>query len=93
MGIQGRYQEAEYCRRYCRFNSLDNIFLFGFFAIRYVANPWANPWAGAADQRYIVPYIIGLPFSYILPWGFIKLIKWILDGFRQKEDIKEKNGE
>ena len=65
------------------------FFLFGFFAIRYVANPWANPWAGAADQRYIVPYIIGLPFSYILPWGFIKLIKWILDGFRQKEDIKE----
>lgn len=34
-------------------------------------------------------YIIGLPFSYILPWGFIKLIKWILDGFKHKEDVKE----
>jgi hypothetical protein len=64
------------------------FFIFGFFPIRYPTNPsaWYNH-----ELRYIERYIIGLPFSYILPWGFIKLIKWILEGFRQKEDIKEKN--
>ena len=60
------------------------FFIFGFFPIHYVYNPWKDGPA-IAEQRYYARYIIGLPFSYILPWGFIKLIKWILDGFRQKK--------
>jgi hypothetical protein len=66
------------------------FFIFGFFPI----HDSQNPWGGVSNEiRYNERYIIGLPFSYILPWGFIKLIKWILDGFRQKEDIKEINEE
>jgi len=64
------------------------FFIFGFFPIHYPYDPW-----NSAEMRYNERYIIGLPFSYILPWGFIKLMKWILDGFRQKEDIKENKGE
>ena len=64
--------------------------LFGFYPIFEY-----NLYRGKvlAEQQYITRYIIGLPFSYILPWGFIKLIKWILDGLRQKEDMKENKGE
>ena len=66
------------------------FYIFGFFPIRYPSNPWG----GVSNEiRYNERYIIGLPFSYILPWGFIKLIKWILDGFRQKEEKKDENGE
>lgn len=66
------------------------FFLFGFMDPTY--GPY-NRWRGVPADQGIVRYIIGLPFSYILPWGFIKSIKWILDGFRQKKDIKENKGE
>ncbi len=38
-------------------------------------------------------YIIILPFSFLIPWGLVKLIKWTLDGFGQKEERKEDRGE
>jgi hypothetical protein len=66
------------------------FYLFGFLEFKYTFNPWVGDLRAAKAQKL---FIIGLPFSYILPWGFVKLIKWMLDGFRQKKDIKEKKGE
>ena len=28
-------------------------------------------------------YIMGLPFSFHVPWGITKLLKWMLDDFRK----------
>jgi hypothetical protein len=68
------------------------FFLFGFLELQYkVDHPWGNTYA-VKQNIYVMRYTIGLPFSYILPWGLIKLIKWILDGFRHKKDIKEEKG-
>lgn len=63
------------------------FFLFGFLELQYKDNRWGT--YNLKKDYYVLRYIIGLPFSYILPWGLIKLIKWILDGFRHKEDVKE----
>lgn len=68
------------------------FYIFGFFPIR-IRNIYGIGGMPSAEELYFNRYIVGLPFSYILPWVFIKLIKWILDGLRQKEDIKEKKGE
>lgn len=38
-------------------------------------------------------YAIGLPISYLIPWLIVKLTKWMLDGFYQKQEIKKKEGE